>query len=129
MRTTLLCLSLSITLAACAPDDPRPAAQQSTSEVGSAGDPSHACVDADHDGFGDWCARGLDCDDADPRTTNECFRCAEPAENCACDEGARPVACDVDRNGPVIPVTCYVGQRTCVRGHWNRCTAYARRFE
>src|SRR4051812_49090714 len=36
------------------------------------------CVDRDGDGFGMDCEPGRDCDDADPRVTNECYRCADP---------------------------------------------------
>jgi hypothetical protein len=120
-------LSLPILLLACAPDDPRPVAQRSTSAVGG-GRALQGCDDPDGDGFGPGCSPGEDCDDDDPRVTDACYRCALPAEGCECAGDARPAACVVDTNGSVTPDTCYVGQRTCVAGRWSVCAAYGPRF-
>ncbi len=126
MRAALLLASLIIT--ACVHDDPRPVAQRSTSGAGDEPD-VRVCVDPDGDGFGLDCGPGEDCDDEDPAVTDECYRCATPAEGCTCAANARPVACDVDRNSPVTEETCYVGQRTCVDGRWSVCEAYGPRFD
>ena len=125
MRATLLLVSMIF--AACAPDDPRPVAQRSTSAVGD--EPVVVgCIDADGDGFGENCTRGRDCDEQDPAVTNECYRCSVPTEGCDCPDEQAPVACDVDTNAPVTDDTCWVGQRTCVNGNWSRCAPYSPRF-
>lgn len=115
---------------ACAPDDiARPAAQRSTSRpADDDGGTAPACIDADGDGFGSYCDRGPDCDDADPTQGETCDPCRVPAEGCACAD-TRPVECDADTNGPVTTDTCWTGQRSCEGARWSRCVPYRRRFE
>ena len=86
------------------------------------------CVDEDGDGFGPNCTQGSDCDEQDPRITNQCYRCLSPAVGCMCPEGAAPLACDVATDRVVTPHTCWIGQRNCVDGSWTRCLAYAPPF-
>jgi hypothetical protein len=92
-------------------------------DVGGARAPS-TCADRDGDGFGEGCAAGVDCDDADPSATDGCYRCALPATDCACPEGAAPVACDVTNDRATNESgTCHLGARRCVGGRWSRCEA------
>lgn len=86
------------------------------------------CEDGDGDGYGAHCAAGADCDDQDPAVGPCVDRCAAPSPGCSCDEGAGPVACDVDSQGQVTPLTCWIGQRDCAEGRWGPCRAYAPRF-
>lgn len=125
MRTALLLLLLP--LAACAPEEPRPAGQAATTSVGD-DDASVVCVDEDRDGLGEHCVLGPDCDDRDPNVRDECIRCREPAWKCPCT-AEPPQACDVDTDGPTTPATCHPGQRSCVASQWTHCEAYAQRFE
>lgn len=137
MRTVIGWLVL-VTLAGCAPvDEPRPAAQRTTTREGDPAPEGDAqediaagdrCADEDGDGYGEGCVAGADCDDGDPSVRDECVRCARPAEGCACAASDRPAACDVDTNGAVTAATCWVGQRACAEGRWGRCTAYGGRF-
>jgi hypothetical protein len=39
---------------------------------------SAVCVDLDHDGYGDSCPGGHDCNDADPTIHEGCLHCALP---------------------------------------------------
>jgi len=91
---------------------------------GSAPDASipSACVDADGDGFGLGCGPGLDCDDADPLSTNECRSCAEHDTGCACDGSVAEETCyldPVDVGGRPI---CHEGTRFCRDAAWTACT-------
>jgi hypothetical protein len=134
MRRALLLLWA---LVSCAPEL-RPPAVRSEDPIES-DDPPPAmhpavvsgatCVDHDGDGYGEHCAAGVDCDDQDATTRDECFRCATASEGCACALNERPRACDVDTGGPVTDATCWIGQRSCAEGFWGRCTAYSRRFD
>src|SRR5689334_4323418 len=80
------------------------------------------CVDRDHDGFGEACSAGADCDDQDPAVHNGCKHCAQPDDGCGCARGTRPVACFLDKtqdkDGTVM---CHEGTRYCRDGRWSSC--------
>ncbi|MEE2836749.1 MAG: hypothetical protein VYB65_12100 [Myxococcota bacterium] len=89
------------------------------------------CIDADHDGYGQGCARGPDCNDTDPSLSSDCpstpDSTLQPCEvnplqpGCACDLGVPPRSCyDAD------PLTrdrgnCRAGTMTCNDGVWSNC--------
>ncbi len=86
------------------------------------GDAGPACVDHDHDGFGLNCALGRDCNDNDPKSTNECRICAHPDVGCPCSAGTQPISCfgqdETLANGNVM---CREGTRFCRNGNWGQC--------
>jgi len=87
-------------------------------EVPLVTDAAQGCEDSDLDGFGrGTTCRGVDCNDHDPRITNQCYEgCFYPdvREGCACSPGAQPLPCDLatGRSSGVDGV-CNPGQRTC----------------
>jgi hypothetical protein len=89
------------------------------------------CIDEDGDRYGDGVGcRGVDCDDRDPRVTDQCYRCREPNEGCACRLGEMPVPCDVASGGNAGPDgVCHLGQRNCVNGTWGRCEVWRQPFQ
>lgn len=140
MKTPLLprptALLTALILAACAPGVDAPPAYR-----GGGGDepvgvsaaplpltPEDPCVDGDGDGHGRGCDLGDDCDDQDPSLTDQCTLCGVAASGCPCSPRDLPQPCDLDTDGAPSPETCWIGQRTCLRGAWSRCTAYAPRF-
>ncbi|MEY4578818.1 MAG: hypothetical protein RL701_3521, partial [Pseudomonadota bacterium] len=81
-----------------------------------------ACEDNDHDGFGSHCDRGYDCDDNDPKTTNECRSCAQPELGCACTATNTPISCFLPAADlPGGDITCREGTRYCRAGVWSGC--------
>ena len=94
-------------------------------------DDAVGCIDKDHDGYGEGCTRGPDCNDTDPSLVDDCPTdpnpVAQPCEvsplqpGCACDLGVPPRECyDAD------PLTrnrgnCRSGTMTCVDGIWSSC--------
>jgi alpha-tubulin suppressor-like RCC1 family protein len=92
---------------------------------------SRTCIDEDGDQYGDGVGcRGVDCDDRDPRVTDQCYRCREPNEGCACRPGEMPVPCDVASGGNAGPDgVCHLGQRNCVNGTWGRCEVWRQPFQ
>ena len=96
-----------------------------SSEVGSpvlGPDAGVACKDDDHDGFGENCSLGLDCDDHDSRSTNECRTCAHPELGCPCATGQQPISC-FGRDEALIDgnMMCHEGTRSCRDGVWSAC--------
>jgi streptogramin lyase len=81
------------------------------------------CVDEDGDGFGEGCAAGPDCDDAEATLAADCSRpppdCdADPvAEGCACLPGAS-AACGSENAGVGV---CRAGVARCLDGRWSAC--------
>ena len=89
------------------------------------------CIDEDHDGYGQGCARGPDCNDTDPSLSSDCPSTPDPTlqpcdvnplqPGCACDLGVPPRSCyDAD------PLTrdrgnCRAGTMTCNDGVWSNC--------
>src|SRR5262245_37645353 len=69
-------------------------AVSTSADAGEGSNRSHECVDNDGDMFGDYCDAGDDCDDNDPTITDECTRCKQPAVDCPCDPGTKPMKCD-----------------------------------
>lgn len=124
-RLIHLWIALALT-SACAPDDdPRPSAQRTTTRLGGDDAGPLDDVPAAH---ALPCPDGGDCHAA-PARAEETDRCgAAERTACPCPGDARPVACDVDTDGPVTPATCYIGQRDCEAGAWSRCRPYRDRF-
>jgi hypothetical protein len=80
------------------------------------------CVDADGDGWGQYCELGVDCDDADPSITDECRRCRRRIEGCPCEPGSDWESCDPpDRRGDGGTFVCTEGTRYCRDGKWTEC--------
>lgn len=114
----------------CAPgDDPRPAAQRTTTRTGAAADDAGTTDDDASESAGFTCPEGEDCEAVHPALVDERSRCVVELPACPCAADAPPVACDVDTDGPITPRTCYTGQRTCEEGRWGRCLAYRNRFQ
>ena len=88
-----------------------------------------ACVDLDHDGFGDSCSMGRDCNDMDAAVTDVCYRCGVPNEGCPCDAGTPSMDCipppyrGTDANGIQGTFECSGGTRYCAQGMWGPCQA------
>lgn len=83
--------------------------------------PGVECQDADGDGFGRGCAAGLDCDDEDPTSTDECYRCKTPAQGCPCSTEGQTVACGELASQSAGHLNCAVGSRVCTAGRWGGC--------
>jgi hypothetical protein len=79
------------------------------------------CIDQDRDGFGRDCALGPDCDDSDVATHVGCTQCALPDEGCACEPGAQPLGCFLDKTVEEAVVMCHEGTRYCRDGSWSAC--------
>lgn len=113
-----VCLSM-LGVWGCAGDDAPPT--KKTTKDRDAGD-EFVCVDEDGDGWGLYCDLGVDCNDDDPDVTDECRRCAQPNENCACAPGTMPLMCtppDIRVDGGVL--VCSEGTRYCRDGRWSEC--------
>jgi hypothetical protein len=87
-------------------------------EVPRVEDAAQGCEDNDLDGFGrGTTCRGIDCNDRDPRITNQCYEgCFYPdvREGCACEPGSQPLPCDLTTGrSSGINGVCNPGQRTC----------------
>ncbi len=118
MRTRwLILLTLTATaLTACSEED-TPGAASSALDGGVI----PPCTDGDGDGFGLGCAAGLDCDDADPSSTNECRNCASPETGCACDGSVLEETCYLDPVDVGGRSMCHSGTRFCRDGAWTSC--------
>ncbi len=88
----------------------------------SSGIVPNACVDADHDGYGDNCKPGPDCNDSDPNVGNECFVCAGlPSPGCSCDEPGLRAPCGQVESRVEDQVVCGLGETVCTDGTWSEC--------
>lgn len=85
------------------------------------GSGSLGCVDADGDGFGEHCAMGSDCDDADPNATNECYRCNKPRPGCSCSSDGQRAPCGQVESEVAGQKTCGLGETVCTDGVWGEC--------
>ncbi|MET0389887.1 MAG: lectin-like protein, partial [Polyangiales bacterium] len=114
-RQRLVYLCSAVFFVACADAD--------VSRVAAPGfDAGVVCEDVDRDGFGRDCARGFDCDDSDPRITNECRSCNKPELGCACAPGSGPLSCFLpDTPLPEGDVMCREGTRYCRNEVWSGC--------
>jgi cysteine-rich repeat protein len=97
------------------------------------------CEDNDLDGFGrGTTCRGVDCNDRDPRITNQCYEgCFYPdvREGCSCEPGAQPLPCDLNTGRSSGPEgVCNLGQRTCAPNRagagwsWGACERWRENF-
>lgn len=79
------------------------------------------CTDNDADGFGDGCARGLDCDDDDPQVTRECFQCSDTRPHCTCSTEGQYASCGKVETEIAGQITCGMGDMACHDGFWGEC--------
>lgn len=80
------------------------------------------CVDRDRDGFGRNCDQGADCDDNNPRITDECRRCLAVTKDCPCKAGTAAQKCTpptIKVDGGVL--VCTEGTRYCRDSYWGDC--------
>ena len=122
MRTYWLSLLTATALisctAACNPEGrPDPAAADASVAL--------PCTDSDGDGFGPGCPAGLDCDDTDPASTNECRSCTTPDTNCACDGTVAETPCYLDPVDVGGRAMCSAGTRFCRDNAWTACLGLA----
>ncbi|MEZ4226607.1 MAG: choice-of-anchor L domain-containing protein [Polyangiaceae bacterium] len=82
---------------------------------------SIACVDNDHDGFGNGCAAGADCDDSDPSSGNECYACIQPRPGCPCTSQGQRASCGQVQSTVGKQVTCGYGETVCDGGVYGEC--------
>ena len=80
------------------------------------------CIDQDRDGFGRNCDLGRDCDDNNPRITDECRRCLTHSKDCPCKAGTAAEKCTpptIKVDGGVL--VCAEGTRYCRDSYWGDC--------
>ena len=84
------------------------------------------CMDSDGDGFGQYCAKGFDCDDnnpdINPDSVEVCNSIDDNCNNIADEYLVRQ--CGVSEIG-----VCTLGNERCVNGVWSGCTAITPRDE
>jgi hypothetical protein len=100
----------------CGDDAPPP--KLATRDAGD----EYVCVDEDGDGYGTYCDKGNDCNDSDPKVTDECRRCKQPKFNCPCKPGTMPLKCDppnIEVEGGTL--VCSEGTRYCRDGLYSDC--------
>ncbi|MEY4582101.1 MAG: hypothetical protein RL701_6804, partial [Pseudomonadota bacterium] len=120
MKSLVLVLA-GLILGACVQSPDRAASSASGAGVGGH---SAVCDDRDHDGFGEGCELGGDCDDTDKDVHTECPRCAYPQQGCACDPGIKPISCYLTPNATDEgTVMCHEGTRYCRSAKWSGCEA------
>jgi hypothetical protein len=120
MKKLLVCLLFAC---ACGGDDADGGPPSRPGADPDAGGGSNRCIDEDNDGFGYRCD-APDCDDEDPTMTDECYRCAKPAERCPCEKGTMPAFCvppKMEVEGGVL--VCEEGAFYCREGAWSACEA------
>jgi streptogramin lyase len=101
-------------------------------DMGPSGPITEVCVDLDGDGFGQFCERGIDCDDrrasAHPGATEQCGDGADndcdgtAEEGCGCNEG-ESVPCYPGPDGTAGTGRCRSGFQTCRDGYLSPCEA------
>jgi hypothetical protein len=127
MRIAVLCLAALCLVGCGGDDDGNGDDAPGLSPDGGTG--KRECTDEDGDGFGRYCSRGTDCDDDDPKMTDECVRCAdpdEPAKGCPCEPGTKYLTCDPEdkrivKDGMAGTLVCSDGARYCRQGAWSDC--------
>src|SRR5262245_12077586 len=90
---------------------------------GVAAGESEACpADLDHDGYGEGCELGPDCDDDDRQIHQGCGVCARPQQGCECALGSPAVSCFLPATpGSDGELLCQEGTRYCRDGAWSGC--------
>ncbi|MBM64927.1 MAG: hypothetical protein CMH55_01675 [Myxococcales bacterium] len=127
MRASLpILILLASACSNCTEQKPVPVVVPPAADAGggsSPGDGGPICVDADGDGYGQDCAAGPDCNDADPDQQTHCDRCQsdQPEAGCACDVGTPPMSCYDGPPGTQGVGICRAGTITCEDGIWSRC--------
>ena len=67
------------------------------------------------------CGAGVDCDDTDPLSTNECRGCSAPDTGCACDDSVTELPCYLDPVDVDGSAMCLQGTRFCRDKAWTAC--------
>jgi len=111
--TFVAILASTLAFVACTPERPQ--------LTGDTTDPT-CTVDNDKDGFGVGCSRGADCDDNDPKVTDQCRRCLNNEPGCACPTEGKRIECGKVQSRVGDQVTCLMGGQVCLDGKWSECT-------
>ena len=92
-----------------------------------AGCDANTCRDADLDGYGERCAMGNDCDDANADRNVDCVNVTPPdceasptATGCPCIEG-QITSCYRGPSGTRGQGICRSGRSQCLSGHYGAC--------
>jgi hypothetical protein len=83
--------------------------------------PLGPCVDNDHDGYGQNCALGSDCDDNDPTVTRQCYACLHSGPGCPCTSEGASMTCGQVMSQSSSQTICNYGESTCHGGEWGSC--------
>lgn len=112
------CLALvAVVGIGCGSDDPNPIGPGVQPAPGKA-----ECIeDQDGDGYGKGCPAGLDCDDADPAVTTQCYACAVVEAGCPCTKEGQTIECGEVAAVVGNTISCTVGERVCKDGTWGEC--------
>lgn len=79
------------------------------------------CIDEDGDGFGKGCNKGSDCDDLNPSSTDECYRCMSANKGCPCSAEGEHANCGKVEIKIGDQTVCGQGQAVCSNGTWGEC--------
>lgn len=111
--TTVLAVLLPFGCLANDPLDGRP----------TSGDPDEPglCFDEDGDGFGKGCFKGADCDDSNPNSLDECYRCQSADLGCPCTTEGEYGACGKVEIKIGEQTVCGQGVAVCTNGTWGEC--------
>jgi len=100
--------------------------------MSTTGPAPETCIDLDGDGFGQYCERGVDCDDrrssSHPGATEQCGDGADndcdgqAEEGCGCNDG-ESVPCYPGPDGTAGIGRCRGGYQVCVAGRLGPCEA------
>lgn len=82
---------------------------------------SSLCIDEDGDGFGKGCAKGIDCDDSNAASLDECYRCVSADKGCPCDSESAQAGCGKVEIQIGSQLVCGQGITTCTNGKWGEC--------
>jgi hypothetical protein len=99
---------------ACVPEE-RPGASDTAAAAG-------VCVDKDRDGYGVGCGLGPDCNDDDPKVTNQCRACLTNEPGCSCASEGQRIECGKVSSKSGDQVRCILGGQICQKGVWSACT-------
>jgi hypothetical protein len=117
---SLLAVALGLAAISCGEAAQQPFTWTPTDDGEDGGE--ELCVDRDRDGYGRNCDQGSDCDDDNPRVTDECRRCLTVTKDCPCKAGTAAQKCTpptIHVDGGVL--VCTEGTRYCRDSYWGDC--------